>query len=148
LTYARVLAGSRTYDVSSSKHLANSRTYDRALAELTVVVNEAENRPDLMQQRGDLLEQIRLTRCWCLHGKEDYPAALKSYEWFIESFPNSDFTPAALLNAASCLRALERRGAPEPGSRQKIAAYHQRLLEEFPGSAEAVKLHQSLQPRP
>jgi hypothetical protein len=147
LAYARILAGSRTYNSRSGKPLANSRTYNRALKELAIVVNEAENRPELMQQRSDLVEQMRLTRCWCLHGKEDYLAALSSYERFIDGFPNSDFTPAALLNAGSCLRALERRGAAAPRGRQKIAAYHQRLLEEFPGSAEAVKLRQSLQPR-
>ena len=145
LAYARILASSRSFHSDTNGFLASPRTYDRALRELTAVDNEGEVRPEPLRARSDLIEQMRLTRCWCLHGKEDYRAALRSYEWFMESFPNSDFAPAALLNAASCLRALERHGTPEPDSRQRMATYQRRLLDEFPGSAEAVKLRQNLQ---
>jgi hypothetical protein len=145
LTYTRVLASSRTYSAKHNRFLASTRTYDRALEELGTITTEMEQRPDLLRSRTDLLEQMHLTRCWCLHGKGDYPAALRSYEWFMERFPNSDFIPATLYNAASCLRTLEKKpeSGVDPGeARRKIDAYQQRLLDDYPGSAETVLLRQ------
>ena len=35
--------------------------------QLAAITTEIEQRPDLLRSRTDLLEQMHLTRCWCLH---------------------------------------------------------------------------------
>ena len=137
LVYARVVASSAYYERTGREN--PPAAYERALRELSAILTEIEARPDVARSRPDLLEQIHFARCWCLHGKRDVGAALRSYEWFIESFPNSDFMPAALRNAALCMNPTTQA--------QRIETYNQRLLEEYPGSAEAVGLRRQLQNR-
>jgi hypothetical protein len=77
------------------------RTYSRALEELTRISNETQMRPGLLSARPDLEEEMLFTESWCLQGRQDYPAALRSYQRFLDRFPSSDFLPAALCYAPS-----------------------------------------------
>ena len=113
------------------------RTYQRALEELNRIHHETEARPGLLVARPDLEEEMLFTESWCLQGRQDYPAALRSYQRFLERFPASDSLPAVLCYAALCL---ERAG----GDAARARDLRTRLVDEYPASPEAVSVRQSL----
>jgi len=122
--------------------LASLGRFDRALEVLRDLSSQAERRPDLDRQRGDLIEQAEFTRCWCMHGwalkkasAVDIESVLLNYERFIDRFPSSDYVPSALGNAIKCLQQLDFVDRDD-----RIQAYRRRLFEEFPGSPETVEL--------
>jgi tetratricopeptide (TPR) repeat protein len=126
LVYARILA--------NLKGDSGRGRYDEALAALAEGQVEGDNRPNLWNVRPDIKEQIDFARCWCFHGKQsELRTALNYYQRFIQDYPTSDFMPAALLNAARTLNALDPNGG-----RDQIVLYLTRLRGEYPKSAEAA----------
>jgi hypothetical protein len=126
LVYARILA--------NLKGENGKGRYDEALSALADALVEGESRPDLWHARPDIKEQIDFARCWCFHGQEnELRTALSSYRRFMGDYPASDFLPAALLNAARTLNALDPQGG-----RDQVVLYLSRLRDEFPRSAEAA----------
>jgi hypothetical protein len=126
LVYARILA--------NLKGENGKGRYDEALSALADALVEGESRPDLWNARPDIKEQIDFARCWCFHGQEnELRTALSSYRRFMTDYPSSDFMPAALLNAARTLNALDPQGG-----RDQVVLYLSRLRDEFPRSAEAA----------
>ena len=126
LVYVRILANLKGAD--------GKGRYNEALSALADAQVEGDSRRDLWSARPDVKEQIDFTRCWCFHGQEsELRTALSSYQRFMEDYPASDFMPAALLNAARTLNALD----PQAG-REQVVLYLTRLRDEFPRSAEAA----------
>lgn len=126
LVYARILANLKGAD--------GKGRYNEALSALADAQVEGDSRRDLWSVRPDIKEEIDFTRCWCFHGQEnELLTALSSYQRFMEDYPASDFMPAALLNAARTLNALDPQGG-----REQVVLYLTRLRDEFPRSAEAA----------
>ncbi len=133
--YARVLASYADAVSLSGDTEKSAGVYNRALNILNESQTEWDKHPNFYQLRPDLSEEIDFSRAWCFHGKGNYRDALRSYTNFLDRFPSSDFTPAALWNASQCLQVLD-----PSGSQQRLTLYFQRLEEEFSGSPETAML--------